>query len=295
MHRRRFLQSSAAAVGGVVLGPTALRVAEAARRAGVPDTLGIQLYSLRDVLPGDVNGVLEMLARYGYGEVETAGYADLEPAVFAAALDAHGLTAPSAHQMVAEVVAGSESMADAGLPAFDAALETVAAVGHGYLVIPWLPPDARPDRDGYLALADLLNDLGERSQAAGVQLGYHNHDFEFDTFGGGRPAYFDFVERLDPDLVVLELDLYWAHVAGYDPVEIFERYPGRFPLWHVKDGAGPDMAQTAVGAGVIDWPRIFAASGAAGLRHAFVEADTPPAGSLAFAQESIDYLTSLRD
>ena len=294
MHRRRFLQSSAVAVGGVVLGPTALRAAEAARRAGVPDVLGIQLYTLRDVLPNDVNGVLEMLGRYGYGEVETAGYADREPTAFRAALGVHGLTAPSAHQMVAEVVEGSATMAEAGLPTFDAALETTAAFGHDYFVIPWLPPDARPDRDGYLRLADLLNGLGERAQAAGVQLGYHNHDFEFETFGTDRPAYFDFVERLDPDLVVLELDLYWAVRAGYDPVEVFERYPGRFPLWHVKDGAGPEMDQTVVGAGAVDFERIFAASETAGLRHAFVEADNPPDGSLAFAEASIEYLDDLR-
>ena len=296
MNRRRFLQqSSAALAGGVVLGPTALRVAEAARLAGVPDTLGIQLYTLRDLIPGDVNGVLEMLSRYGYGEVETAGYADRDPAVFRAALAAHDLTSPSAHQMVAEVVTGSEMMADAGLPTFDAALDTIADFGHDYFVIPWLPPDARPDRDGYLRLADLLNEFGERAQAAGVQLGYHNHDFEFETFGGARPAYFDFVERLDPALVVMELDLYWVRVAGHDPVEVFERYPGRFPLWHVKDGAGPDMAQTDVGAGTLDWARIFAASETAGLRHAFVEADNPPDGdSLAFAHDSIGFLDALR-
>jgi sugar phosphate isomerase/epimerase len=296
MHRRRFLrQSSAAVAAGALLGPGALRVAEAARAAGVPDRLGIQLYTLRDLVPGDVNGVLEMLSRFGYDEVETAGYADRDPSAFVAALDAHGLRAPSAHQMVAEVVEGSEMMADAGLPTFDEALETAASVGHDFLVVPWLPPDARPDRDGYLRLADLLNELGARSQAAGVTTGYHNHDFEFETFGTDRPAYFDFVERLDPDLVVLELDLYWVQVAGYDPVEVFERYPGRFPLWHVKDGAGPDMTQTVVGAGTLDWPRIFAAADVAGLRHAFMEADNPPDGdSLAFARESITYVESLR-
>ena len=294
MYRRRFLQSSAAAVGGVVLGPTALRVAEAARRAGVPDALGIQLYTLRDVLPGDVNGVLEMLTRYGYAEVETAGYADRPPEAFAGVLDAMGLRAPSAHALLAEIVADAPSMAGSDLPDLDTALALCETVGHDYLVVPWLPPDGRPDRDGYLALADQLNALGERARAAGVQLGYHNHDFEFETFGTDRPAYFDFAERLDPDLVVLELDLYWAVRAGYDPVEIFERYPGRFPLWHVKDGAGPEMDQTVVGEGRVDFDRIFAASETAGLRHAFVEADNPPDGSLAFAEASIDFLDALR-
>ncbi len=296
MNRRHFLrQSGAATAVGALLGPGAARALAAARAADVPAEIGIQLYTLRDVLPGDVNGVLEMLKRVGIGEVETAGYADRDPMAFRAVLDALGLATPSAHQLVAEVVATSASMADAGLPGFDAALDTIAAVGHEYFVIPWLPPDARPDRDGYLRLADQLNGLGERARAAGIQLGYHNHDFEFDTFGTDRPAYFDFVDRLDPDLVVLELDLYWVAVAGHDPVDVFERFPGRFPLWHVKDGAGDDMAQTVVGRGTLDWPRIFAASETAGLRHAFLEADTPPDGdSLGFARDSTAYVESLR-
>lgn len=294
MHRRHFLRQSGAAVAaGAVLGPGAARALAAARSAPVPAELGIQLYTLRDILPGDVNGVLETLKRVGIDQVETAGYADRDPAAFAAALGAIGLTTPSAHQLVAEIVPTSEMTA--GLPDFDAALDTIATVGHDYFVIPWLPPDARPDRDGYLRLADQLNGFGERAKAAGVQLGYHNHDFEFDMFGTDRPAFFDFIERLDPELVVIELDLYWVTVAGHDPVEVFERYPGRFPLWHVKDGAGADMTQTVVGEGTIDWPRIFAASETAGLRHAFLEADTPPGGDgLAFARQSVAYVESLR-
>ena len=296
MYRRHFLrQSGAAAAATALLGPGAARALAAARSAPVPAEIGIQLYTLRNLLPGDVIGVLETLAWIGIGEVETAGYADRAPADFVAALDALGLIAPAAHQLVAEVVEGAESMAEAGLPSFAAALDTIAEAGHDYVVIPWLPPDARPDRDGYLRLADRLNGLGERARAAGVRLAYHNHDFEFDTFGTDRPAYFDFVERLEPGLVDLELDIYWSTVAGYDAVEIFEMYPGRFPLWHVKDGAGPDMTQTDVGAGAIDWPRVFAASETAGLRHAFLEADTPPDGDgLAFARDSFSYVESLR-
>lgn len=284
MNRRHFLRQSGAAVAlGAALGPGAARALAAARSAPVPAEIGIQLYTLRDILPGDVNGVLEMLVRYGIGEVETAGYADREPAAFRAVLDAVGLTAPSAHVGIDLLRAD-----------LDAVLDTAAVMGHRYVVVPWLAPAQRPDRDGYLALADEINGMGERAQAVGLQMAYHNHDFEFDTFGTDRPAYFDFVERLDPDLVTLELDLYWAVVAGHDPVDLFERYPGRFPLWHVKDGVGDDMTQSVVGQGTIDWPRIFAASETAGLRHAFLEADTPPDGSLAFAQASAAYLDSLR-
>ena len=295
MNRRRFVrQSAAAAAAGALLGPGAARALAAARAAGVPDAIGLQLWTVRDLLPNDVNGVLEALARAGIGEVETAGYAERDPAAFAAALDALGLVAPAAHQLVREAVPESE-MAPS-LPAFGPALETAVSVGHGYLVIPWLPPDARPDRDGYLRLADRLNELGTRARAAGVQLAYHNHDFEFDAFGADRPAYVDFAERLDAELVALELDIYWSTVAGYDAVELFEAFPGRFPLWHVKDGAGPEMEQVAVGQGTIDWPRVFAASATAGLRHAFLEADEPPGGDgLGFARASAAYLHALRD
>jgi sugar phosphate isomerase/epimerase len=288
MNRRHFLrQSGAALAAGAILGPGASRALAAARAAGVPAELGIQLYTLRDIFPGDVNGVLEMLSRYGYGEVETAGYADRSPAAFRAALDAHGLVSPSAHVGI-----------DLVREDIDGVLEAAQTVGHRYVTIPWLAPDQRPDRDGYLALADEINGFGERAQAAGLKMAYHNHDFEFDTFGTDRPAYFDFVERLDPALVALELDLFWVVVAGYDPVDVFDRYPGRFPMWHVKDGTGTgdDVTQTVVGDGQIDWPRIFAASETSGLEHAFIEADSPPNDeSLAFAEASIDYVESLRD
>ncbi|MEM6327606.1 MAG: sugar phosphate isomerase/epimerase [Bacteroidota bacterium] len=283
MNRRRFLRASGTALAtAALLGPTASRAWAAAHAAGLPDALGIQLYTVRDRLPGDMNGVLEMLSRFGYTEVETAGYHGRSPEVVAAVLQAHGLTAPAAHVGL-----------DALRADLDAALTDAQTVGHRYVVVPWLAPDERTSRDGYLALADDLNAMGERARAAGVTLGYHNHDFEFDTFGTDRPAYADLVERLDPALVVLELDLYWAHVAGYDPVALFERYPGRFPLWHVKDGAGADMAQTVVGQGALDFEAIFAASETAGLRHAILEADAP-SDSLAFARESLAYVESLR-
>ncbi len=286
MNRRRFLrQSSAALAAGALLGPGTARAFAAARAAGVPADLGIQLYTVRDIFPGDVNGVFEMLRRFGYDTVEFAGYQNRSPQVMRGALDAFGLAAPSAH--VGLDVLRSD---------FDRAIDEAATIGHEYVVVPWLAPDQRPDRDGYLALADEINAMGERSQAAGIKMGYHNHDFEFETFGTSRPAYFDFVERLDPSLVDLELDLFWAVVAGHDPVDLFERYPGRFPMWHVKDGTGPDWTQTVVGQGTIDWPRLFAASETSGLRYAYMEADTPPNDdSLTFAQASIDYVESLRD
>lgn len=283
MNRRSFLRTSGTALAATTLASsTAARAFAAARNAGVPDAIGIQLYSLRDIFPGDVLGTLEMLKRYGYGDVEFAGLHGRTPDVMRGALDTLGLRASSTHVGLGDILADE-----------DATFEMCQTMGHDYLVVPWLAPEDRPDRDGYLVLADQLNALGERSKAAGVQLGYHNHDFEFDTFGGDTPAYDDFVQRLDPELVVMELDLYWTVKAGYDPVTYFERYPGRFPLWHVKDGAGSDLAQTDVGAGQIDFARLFAASSTAGLKHAFIEHDQPE-DSLAFARASLAHVESLR-
>ena len=283
MNRRSFLRTSGTALAATTLASsTAMTAFAAARSAGVPDALGIQLYSMRDIFPGDVIGTLDMLARYGYGEVEFAGLHGRTPAVMRGALDTLGLVSPATHMGLGDILADE-----------DAAFEMCRMMGHDYLVVPWLAPEDRPDRDGYLELADQLNALGERSRAAGVQLGYHNHDFEFETFGTDTPAYDDFVARTDPEMVVMELDLYWITKAGYDPLSYFERFPGRFPLWHVKDGAGTDLAQTHVGAGQIDFARIFAASSTAGLKHAFIEHDQPE-DPLAFARESLEHVESLR-
>ena len=283
MNRRHFLrQSGAALAAGAVLGPGASRALAAARAADVPAEIGVQLYPFRDLFPGDVNGVLEMIARFGYAKVEPHTYAERSPAAFRDALDAHGLEAPSAHFGI-----------DRCRSDLDGVLEDARAAGHRYVVVPWIGPDERTGRDDYLALADELNGMGERARDAGLTMGYHNHEFEFDTFGSARPAYYDLVERLDPELVALELDLFWAVFAGFDPVDLFARYPGRFPMWHVKDGGGPDMTQTAVGRGALDWPAIFAAAGTAGLDHAIVEIDSPES-PLPFAEASIDYLASIR-
>jgi sugar phosphate isomerase/epimerase len=284
MRRRQFIRRSSAALAATaLLGPSAARALAAARAAGVPDRLGVQLYTVRDVFPDDVVGVLEAIRRMGYEELEFAGYAGREPVAMRAVIDAVGLTAPSTHVPL-----------DALRGDLDRLIETCRTMGHRYLTLPWIAPEMRTSVDDYLRLADELNGIGERTDAGGVRLVYHNHDFEFETFGGERPAYDAFVERLDARLVELELDLYWITLAGHDPVAYFERYPGRFPLWHVKDGSGPELTMSDVGAGRMDWARIFGASETAGLRHAVVEHDEP-ADSLASVRASIDYLTALRD
>ncbi len=277
MHRRTFLHAgSAAAVGLATLG-----CAPRVRGVGVPERLGVQLYSLREVFPGDFVGVLDALVRIGYREVEFAGYHDRPPAAVRGALDSAGLTAPAAHVPI-EVLEAD----------LDAVLAAAAVVGHRYLVCPWLVPERRTSMDDYRRLAASLDGIGERCRAAGVQFAYHNHEFEFETFGGERPAYDVLLEETDAANVAMEMDLFWTHKAGQDPLAYFARYPGRFPLWHVKDSTA-DGAMADVGSGVIDWPALFAQAEQAGLRHAFVEHDEP-ADPLGSVEASFRYLDRLR-
>ncbi len=282
MHRRTFLGSSAAVLGGLAAFGPALGAA----RSAIPARLGVGLYTVRDLFPGDFVGVLEAVKRMGYDEVEFAGYHEREPSVVRAVLDDIGLTAPSAHIPLA-----------AFRDDFDGVMEAANVVGHEYVVLPWLPEEQRPTGlDGYRQMAEELNGWGERAQAAGVQMAYHNHDFEFNTFGGETPGYDALLEATEPDLVKMELDLYWVTEAGHDPLDYFARYPGRFPLFHVKDRTA-DGAMVSVGAGAIDFAAIFAHAEQAGLQHAFVEHGDPGDAmnaALTSLTASYAYLDSLR-
>ena len=163
----------------------------------------------------------------------------------------------------------------------------------------------RSQPDIWKRIAETYNRAGEASRKAGIQFAYHNHNFEFAPVGGRQP-YDVLLETCDPALVKMELDLCWISAAGKDPVEYFKRYPGRFPLVHVKglskqpaNGAATPIDQllpsiTDVGHNdVIDWKRIFAHASEAGIQHYFVEHDVPKAPFESLAA-SYAYLRDLR-
>jgi sugar phosphate isomerase/epimerase len=232
----------------------------------VSNRLGVQLYTVRDQLPRDFVGVLEAVKRTGYDEVEFAGLHGWGTAAVRTVLDDIGLTAPAGH-------VGIDTLRDdlAGQ------LATAEALGYRFLVVPGVDDSERSSIDGYRRLAAELNAIGARTADAGVRLAYHNHADEFETFGGEVSGYDVLVRDTDPAIVAMELDLFWAVHAGKDPVALFEQYPGRFPLVHVKDRtASGEM--TDVGAGEIDFARMFAHARLAGLEHAVVEHDEPADG-----------------
>jgi sugar phosphate isomerase/epimerase len=303
MNRRKFIGSSVAAAA-----LTAARPAWAADSVHHIDRVGIQLYTVRAAMKTDFEGTIAKVAATGYKEVEFAGlfspdggYFGRSPKDVRAILDQNGLAAPSTH-VGYEVVEKK----------WPEALEAAKIVGHSYIICPWIDEKQRARPGGWKRAVDLFNRAGEASKKAGIQFGYHNHSFEFDPALSldGKLPYDFFLAELNPEFVTMELDLCWISVAGKDPVAYFEKYPGRFPLVHVKDwikdASTPSAYQGAmgqsvkfggrmadVGQGSVDWKRIFALSEKAGIKHYFVENDDPKS-AFDDIKISYDYLHSLQ-
>ena len=157
------------------------------------------------------------------------------------------------------------------------------------MVCAYLSADERKGIDDYKYAADQLNIAGERCKKAGIQLCYHNHDFEFIKEGDVLP--YDILLATDENLVKMEVDLYWITKAGHDPVALFEQHPGRFPLWHVKDMDNTEKKDfTEVGSGIIDFKKIFKQSKKAGMKYFFVEQDKCPGSPFDSITKSIAYI-----
>ncbi|HYX82798.1 MAG TPA: sugar phosphate isomerase/epimerase [Gemmatimonadales bacterium] len=257
--RREFLEIMGA-VGVGIACSGARRTAHGARL----DKVGLQLYTVRDKMKEDFEGTLARVAQIGYKEVEFAGYSNHTPADVKAILDRHGLSAPSTHIALGD------------MDEWKKALDTAKAIGHDYIVVPWIPEEKRKTLDDWKSVAAVFNQAAQMAKDAGLQFAYHNHDFEFPKVDGQIP-YDVLLQNTDPKLVQLEIDLYWITKGGQDPLSYFARWPGRVPLVHVKDSAGaPEHKMADVGQGKIDWKRIFAKRDQAGIKHAFVEHDQPP-------------------
>lgn len=262
------------------------------------EKLGIQLYTVRDLLKTDLDGTLAKLAAIGYREVESGTAVKQSAQQQKASLVRHGLTAPSTHRSYVELT-----------DKWPRVLEDCKLLGCRYVVIPGVDEEVRRKPDGYKIAAETFNHAGEISKKAGIQLCFHNHWAEFVPDSAGDKPFDILLEHGDPQLLKIEMDLGWSSVAGVDPLKYFAKYPGRFPLVHVKDfkklpthdqvdsahfdGDKTSTDMTAVGSGIIDWKRIFAHSEEAGIKHYFVEHDEPQdPGEV--ARDSYAYLAKLR-
>jgi sugar phosphate isomerase/epimerase len=241
--------------------------------------VGVQLYTVRDEMAKGVASTLERVAAIGYDEVEFAGYFGHSPEEIRDMLTGVGLSAPATHIP----------------PTFEPdpwsrILDEAARVGHDYVVVPSLPEAMRSSLDAWRRTAEVMTRAAEKAREAGLRFAYHNHAVEFEEMEGRVPLDV-FCEATDPDLVLIELDLFWITHGGADPVDFFQRWPGRVHLVHVKGRtAAGDMAD--VGAGVMDWASIFAHADQAGIRHYFVEHDRP-GDSMGSIEASYRYLSAL--
>ncbi len=242
------------------------------------DRIGIQLYTVRDHMAVDLNNTLQGIAAIGYQEVEFAGYFDHSPEEIRTILSGEGLASPSTHIPLKFIQNSPNQIID-----------TALTIGHEYIVMPWIMPHQR-SLYKYKEYIELFNKFGEQCQRVGLKFAYHNHDFEFEVIEGIRPIDL-LIEETDNNLVSFELDLYWIIKAGEDPLRYIQKYPNRFPLWHIKDMAN-DGSMRDVGEGIIDFEEIFKLKRLSGLEHIYVEHDNPP-DSLMTASKSFNALLKL--
>lgn len=278
MKRRQFIQNAALASAGIALyGCTS---PEATTKA-----IGLQLYTLKDIIRKDVAGTLKKVADIGYKELEAYSYSDgkifdMPYADFKTMVSNLGMRIVSGHYGTGQVDPGVKGTL---LNGWDTAVEDAKAAGQDYMVIAWLHPDERKSIDDYKKVCELINKGAATCRSMGITLAYHNHEFEFMRLEDQVP-YEVMLQELDQS-VLLELDLYWSTFSEVSATDLFKKYPGRFPLWHVKDMDKTDRTHNAdVGTGLVDFPSIFAAARVAGMKHFFLEQEW-------FAGSQIDSIT----
>ena len=284
--RREFLRLLGTTAAAGALWPSTARAfgddhVTGAARIG---RIGVQLYTVRGAMQKDgVEATLARIAGLGFREVEFAGYYGKTGAQIRQILRANGLSSPSTHVSLDQI-----SSTD-----FPKLVETAATIGHRWINLAWLAPDQRGSVAKYESHAAALLKAQQVARAAGITVAYHNHDFEFEPLGDTN-GYEILLDRTRGSGVQFEMDLYWMSVAGKDPVSYWTRFPGQFPMVHVKDNAGPPTNEMRpVGQGTINWAALFEKRAVAGIKHFYVEHDNP-ADPWASLTSSVGYLKTLR-
>lgn len=254
------------------------------------ENLGVQLYTVRNVIEKDPAATLKAIQDIGYREVE-AIYASLDK--IWPALKQTSLKPVSVH-------VDTKIFMDGG-PNLDSTIADVKQRGFRYIVVPYIPPAERGGADMFKNLADKLNKAGEKAKSNGLTLCYHNHAFEFGPVDGTTGLEI-LMSNTQKDLVSLELDIFWVSVAGHDPLTLLQTYSGRVALLHLKDKAKglatqynenvPHSTFKEVGSGSIDIPAVLSAADSAGVKNYFVEQDQTPGDPIASLRKSYEYLSA---
>lgn len=281
MDRRKFIQTSTVAAVGLMSLPSVWANAKG------KTSIGLQLYTLRDVIMKDVKGTLQSVATWGYKEVETYGYREgklfgMPVTEFGSYMKSLGVSVASGHYGIEQTTSN-----------WDKACSDAQSMGQKYVVVPWMDKKYYNSLDELKKTCETLNKAAETAKKYKLRMGYHNHAFEFDTVEG--KVIFDvMLEELDPKLVTMEMDLYWVVRANQNPLTYFNKYPGRFELWHVKDMDKTNRENNAdVGTGSMDFPALFSSAKKAGMKKFFVEQETYPVNPMLSTENCIKYLKTI--
>ncbi|WP_319230144.1 TIM barrel protein [Draconibacterium orientale] len=250
--------------------------------------IGLQLYSVRDDMGKDVAGTLKAVGESGYKFVETAGYGDglmygIDPVEFKNLCESNGLQFLGAH--TGQAVPTEETW-DETMAWWDTCIAAHKAAGVKWIVQPWMGGSAYESLEGLKDYCEYFNAVGEKCNAAGIRFGYHNHDQEFTTEYEGKPLYDWMLELTDPEKVMFQLDLYWIAEGGKNALDYFEKYPGRFELWHIKDEK--ELGES----GKMDFASVFAEREKSGAKYGIVEVERYNFEPIESCRKSMDYLKS---
>ncbi|TMM53297.1 sugar phosphate isomerase/epimerase [Maribacter algarum] len=275
--RREFLFKSGLFTAGTILLPSC-----AFANYLESQQYGVQLYSFRDEMANDAKGTLEKIASIGLKKIESARsreghYYGLSPKEMKDTCDALGMKLTSGH------VALDDS--------FDKTMEEAVASGQEYLICSSMPSKGQTV-DNYKKVADAFNKAGESCKKQGLKFGYHNHEYEFEA-ENDEVLYDVLMDHTEPDLVHMELDLGWVIVGGKDPLDYFKKYPGRFPLWHLKDMNMTKMESTEFGKGSLDIPTMMANQKESGVKHIFIEQEEYASTPLESMKHNMEFLGNL--
>lgn len=281
--RRAFIKATGALATGTALYPSWVNAA-----IGKSRPFGIQLYTLRNELPGKARELLQQLAEQGYSYIESYEgpegiYWNHSPKAFKEYLDGLGLKMISTHCDVSKN--------------FERKAADAASIGLKYLICPWVGPQR--SIDAYKKIAQQFNEMGAVCKKNGIRFAYHNHDYSFKPMDGQFPQAV-LLKETDPDLVDFEMDLYWINYAGQDPLQWMTNNPNRFKLCHIKDKSRAPYPKEGylsvdLGTGSIDFKKILPKAVLQGMEYLIVEQEFYPNGSqIEAAATGAAYMKRLR-
>ncbi len=274
--RREFLMASGTLALGYLLPP------HTAKTSARVKNVGIQLYTVRKEMLTDAVGTLKQLAKTGYKELESArsekgNYYGLQPKEIRKITKDLGMTLRSGHVHIDEN--------------WQRSVDQAAEAGQNYLICSSLPSRGQTI-ENYQRVADTFSKAAEDCKKAKLVFGYHNHDYEFEKVNG-QVLYDILLDKTEPNLVTMELDLGWVIATGNDPVTYFNKYPGRFPLWHLKDMSKTKKESTEFGKGQINILSMLQNAGKSGMKYFFVEQEEYSGTALESTKYNYDYLMKL--